>query len=47
MSYEENWQLEKEESKGERERDGHRVEKGQRSTIKREGGSRESNARMA
>ena len=31
----------------ERERDGQRVEKGQRSTIKREGGSRESNARMA
>ena len=30
-----------------RERDGPRVEKGQRSTIKREGGSRESNARMA
>ena len=51
MSYEENWQLEKEESEGERERErervGLRVEKEQRSTIKREGGSRESNARMA
>ena len=35
------------ESEGERERDGPRVEKGQRSTIKREGGIRESNARMA
>ena len=51
MSYEENWQLEKEErareGERERERDGPRVEKGQRSTIKREGGIRESNARMA
>ena len=49
MSYEENWQLEKEESEGERERErvGPRVEKEQRSTIKREGGIRESNARMA